>query len=211
MEDHFSMDGMGGGGEWFQDDSSTVHVLCTLFQLLLHQPHLRSGGIISWRLRIPAVAWWKDEQLGNPPIPGGKGFSPTHPCGTHHCWVHTPLWGFLCPKGCIQPRHRLHVQGRWAPRRAAPTKTSVTYRDNYSYSLYWLPFLLILFLIPYRAPRDPLLHGQFALKYFFQGLLPWAKAPWLISLFCLRAVVGAQACHSDHWNLSILPRKSEII
>ena len=85
MEDHFSMDGMGGGGEWFQDDSSTVRVLCTLFQLLLHQPHLRSGDIRSWRLRIPAVAWWKDEQLGNPPIPGGKGFSPTHPCGTHHC------------------------------------------------------------------------------------------------------------------------------
>ena len=34
MEDKFSMDQ--GAGEWFQDDSSALHLLCTLFLLLLH-------------------------------------------------------------------------------------------------------------------------------------------------------------------------------
>ena len=36
MEDNFSMD-QGWKGEWFGDDSSTLHLLCTLFLLLLHQ------------------------------------------------------------------------------------------------------------------------------------------------------------------------------
>ena len=31
-------------GPWFQDDSSALHLLCTLFLLLLHQLHLRSPG-----------------------------------------------------------------------------------------------------------------------------------------------------------------------
>ena len=34
-EDSFSMD-QGGGGGWFQDDSSALHLLCTLFLLLEH-------------------------------------------------------------------------------------------------------------------------------------------------------------------------------
>ena len=34
IEDNFSMDQE--KGEWFQDDSSTLHLLCTLFLLLLH-------------------------------------------------------------------------------------------------------------------------------------------------------------------------------
>ena len=51
MEDSFSMDqGLGG---WFQDDSSTLHLLCTLFLLLLHQ--LRSSGIRFWRLGTPTL------------------------------------------------------------------------------------------------------------------------------------------------------------
>ena len=33
-----------------RDDSSTLSLLCTLFLLLLHQLHLRSSGIRSWRL-----------------------------------------------------------------------------------------------------------------------------------------------------------------
>ena len=33
VEDNFSMDGEGG---WFRDDSSSLHLLCTLFLLLLH-------------------------------------------------------------------------------------------------------------------------------------------------------------------------------
>ena len=53
VEDHFSMD-RGGGGGWFLDDSSVLHLLCTLFLLLFHQLHLRSSGIRSWRLGTPA-------------------------------------------------------------------------------------------------------------------------------------------------------------
>ena len=45
--------GLGLGG-WFQeDDASTLHLLCTLFLLLLHQLHLRSSGVRSWRLGAP--------------------------------------------------------------------------------------------------------------------------------------------------------------
>ena len=33
------------GGRWFQDDSSTLHLLWNLFLLLLRQLHLRSSGI----------------------------------------------------------------------------------------------------------------------------------------------------------------------
>ena len=47
LEDDFFMDWVGG---WFQDDSSTLHLSCTLFLLLLHQLHLRSSGIRSRRL-----------------------------------------------------------------------------------------------------------------------------------------------------------------
>ena len=36
-EDNFSIN---KGQEWFWDDSSTLHLLCTLFLLLLHQLHL---------------------------------------------------------------------------------------------------------------------------------------------------------------------------
>ena len=41
---------------WFQDDSSALHLLCTLFLLLLHQLHLRSSGIRSRRLGTPLSA-----------------------------------------------------------------------------------------------------------------------------------------------------------
>ena len=34
-----------GGGGWFQDDSSALPLLCTLFLLLLYQVHLGSSGI----------------------------------------------------------------------------------------------------------------------------------------------------------------------
>ena len=44
-----------GGWRWFKDDSSTLHLLCTLFLLLLHQLHLRSSGIRSWSLGTPAL------------------------------------------------------------------------------------------------------------------------------------------------------------
>ena len=50
----------GVGGEegwlrWSQDDSSTLHLLFTLFLLLLHQLHLRSSGIRSRKLGTPAL------------------------------------------------------------------------------------------------------------------------------------------------------------
>ena len=37
-------------GRWFQDDSNTLHLFCTLFLLLLHQLYLRSSGIRPQRL-----------------------------------------------------------------------------------------------------------------------------------------------------------------
>ena len=40
-------------GGWFQDDSSALHLLCTLFLLLIHQLHLRSSRIESQRLETP--------------------------------------------------------------------------------------------------------------------------------------------------------------
>ena len=46
-EDNFPTDWRGW---WFRGDSSILHLLCTLFQLLLHQLHPRSSGIKSWRL-----------------------------------------------------------------------------------------------------------------------------------------------------------------
>ena len=52
VEDDFSTD---WGGGWFQDDSSALHLLCTLFLLLLHQFHLRSSGIKSQRLGPPGL------------------------------------------------------------------------------------------------------------------------------------------------------------
>lgn len=51
----------GGEGGWFQDNSSMFLLLCTLFLLLLHQLHLSSSDIRSWRLRTPGI---KDERKG---------------------------------------------------------------------------------------------------------------------------------------------------
>ena len=45
MEDNFSMD-----WELRGDDSSALHLLCTLFLLLLRQLHVTSSGIRSERL-----------------------------------------------------------------------------------------------------------------------------------------------------------------
>ena len=42
-------------GEWFRDDSSALHLLCTLFLLLLCQLHLASSGIGSRRWGPPAL------------------------------------------------------------------------------------------------------------------------------------------------------------
>ena len=52
MEDNFLTDGV---GRWFGDDSRAWHLLCTLFLLVLHQLHLRSSSIRSWRLGTPGV------------------------------------------------------------------------------------------------------------------------------------------------------------
>ena len=48
VEDSFSMDS-GWGVVCFQDDSRALHLLCTLFLLLLHQLLLRASGIRLWR------------------------------------------------------------------------------------------------------------------------------------------------------------------
>ena len=53
VEDSFFMNQ--GSEGWFQDYSSSLHLLRPLFLLLLHQLHLRSSGIRSQRLGIPAI------------------------------------------------------------------------------------------------------------------------------------------------------------
>ena len=67
-EDNVSTDW--GGGEGFR--MIQAHFLCTLFLLLLHQLHLRSSGMRSWRLGIPAPGdrvcswvqiWWDTEWI----------------------------------------------------------------------------------------------------------------------------------------------------
>ena len=45
-----------GMWRWFWNDSSALHLLCTLFLLLLHQVHLKSSGIRSWMLGTLSLA-----------------------------------------------------------------------------------------------------------------------------------------------------------
>ena len=47
-----------GGRGWFQDGSSTLHRLYTLFLLLIHQLCLGSLGTRSWRLGTPALSYF---------------------------------------------------------------------------------------------------------------------------------------------------------
>lgn len=44
-----------GAGGWFQDGSSALHFPCTLLLLLVHHLHLRSAGITTQRLGLPAL------------------------------------------------------------------------------------------------------------------------------------------------------------
>ena len=60
MADNFSTVRSGG---WLGDDSSVLHLLCTIFLLLLHQFYLRSSGIRSWRLRTTALMSQKERGL----------------------------------------------------------------------------------------------------------------------------------------------------
>ena len=46
---------MGSGREWIQDNSITLHLLCILFLLLLHQLYLRLSGIKFWRFGTPCL------------------------------------------------------------------------------------------------------------------------------------------------------------
>ena len=48
MEDSFP-----GSEGWFENDSSTLHLLCTVFLALLYQLHFRSSGIRSRKLETP--------------------------------------------------------------------------------------------------------------------------------------------------------------
>lgn len=50
----FSTDG-GGREGWFRESSGALHLLCTLFPLLLRQVPLRSSGIRSGRWGTPAL------------------------------------------------------------------------------------------------------------------------------------------------------------
>ena len=64
--------GMGVGEGWFGNHSSALLLLCTLFLLLLYQPHLRSSGIRFWRLETSGLGrycwsvWlWKPKFLAS--------------------------------------------------------------------------------------------------------------------------------------------------
>ena len=59
MEDNFSRTGVGVGGQ-FQGNSSALHLLGTLFLLLLHQLHPQSSGIRSQSLGTPALKGMKE-------------------------------------------------------------------------------------------------------------------------------------------------------
>ena len=61
VEDSFSVDCV-EGGIW--DNSSALHLLCTLFLLLLYQFHFRSSGIRFWRLGTPDLRWLSSLNLG---------------------------------------------------------------------------------------------------------------------------------------------------
>ena len=62
-------------GGCFRDDSSTLHLLGTLFLFLLHQLHLRSSGIRSQRLGTPDL---KDSQRLHQNLhQAGPSFRPT--------------------------------------------------------------------------------------------------------------------------------------
>ena len=64
MEDNVSTDREEKG--WFQDDSSTLPLLCTLFLLLFHQLHLRSVASLMAQMvkNLPAVQETSDGSLG---------------------------------------------------------------------------------------------------------------------------------------------------
>ena len=55
VKDNFSTDCDVVGGKQFGDGSSALHLLCTLYLLLLHQLYLRSSGIRSQRSGIPGL------------------------------------------------------------------------------------------------------------------------------------------------------------
>ena len=61
---NFSLDQKQG---WFGDESSTLHLLCALFLLLLRQLHLRPSGIRSWRLGTPKLEGLLDRRQCPPP------------------------------------------------------------------------------------------------------------------------------------------------
>ena len=54
-----------GEGRWFQDDSSALYLLCTLFLSLLHHLHLRLSGIKYQRLGTPVSIFFS---IGNQSI-----------------------------------------------------------------------------------------------------------------------------------------------
>ena len=56
LKDNFLKDP--GVGLWFQDDSSSLHLVCTLFLLLLHELHLGSSAIRSRIFGTLALKLW---------------------------------------------------------------------------------------------------------------------------------------------------------
>ena len=104
--------GPGRGG--FQDDSGALHLLCTLFVILLLQLHLRSSGVRFWRLGTPALGnsgMWRAESAGQ--IWVRKAYVPGAPfrqilpfalavCMWHFCFQ-TYVWGRIWKCGASWP------------------------------------------------------------------------------------------------------------
>ena len=106
-----------GDGAWLWNDSGTLHLLCTLFLLLLYQLHLRSSGMRSWRLGTPNLS---------------------HPSGLTHKFAHTvtlfkgpaasppphyPTFPFLIPSYTPIPIH-------YHPPTPSPAPTEGSKQDN---------------------------------------------------------------------------------
>ena len=105
VEDNFPTDRGWGGAGWFWDDSRALHLLCTLFLLLLHQLHFSSSDIRSQRLGTPAL---EDETQ-----PGREklrfGFACTKLSSQSDFlfqWAAHHDWGYICHHGSLVPSTR---------------------------------------------------------------------------------------------------------
>ena len=95
----------------FQDDSNALHLLCTLFLLLLHQLQLRSSDIWSQRLGTPAGHHWPTE---NQKLYVWLPCSPISPCKGGYWVAAIWIWSeeHLC---CVKEVTEFWLNCLWEP------------------------------------------------------------------------------------------------